>query len=527
MRRLAAGVAILAFGIAAPCAGAVTPQQARAIAEEVIAAGPDAAPFDPSGALISARRKFRPVVEIHRLRRALRRGALVGQGVEPARRARRVRRRSFLFWGDYAPGAAFVHPSRIVLIDAATGRVVFNRLIGWWPEVNRKRVFKRGRGRLTRPRVGPVRAGASVVPGFRNDCLVTIGDRTDPYFLKGIAAVTRMAQRHGMPSAPARRIRDLGPAIDSLAARNPPCKDVMIYIAAHGYAPPGSKVPAGKSDKARVQIGAPAGGGQPAVSEDLGLEDIRELAHNRPNLSFKLVVESCFSGRWTLAMAEPNLRITVTSSRQDEVTWLAVTHAQAGRQVDGALQYDENAPVGKPDDADDPPPFTKGLTQAVDDWAADPTNQNGELGEALGYAGRHRGGDRARALGWQHGKTDDRTDTRPVGPGGGAAPTPFSIQISPSYRHISPENSETCWGVQTNPVRPNAVVTITVSGPGGYSQSRTDSTDSSGFVRLRTSINQTGTYNATVNATAADGATASGNSSVTVYYPADGGCPPP
>jgi hypothetical protein len=170
-----------------------------------------------------------------------------------------------------------------------------------------------------------------------------------------------------MPSAPARLVKDLGRAIDRLAAANPPCKDVMIYIGGHGYAPEGSKVPAAQSDKARVRIKVPAGGGQPASEDDLGLEDIRKLVRDRPNLSFKLVVESCFSGRWTLAMAEPNLRITLTSSRQDEVTWLAITHAQAGRQVDGSLQWDESAPVGKPDDPDDPPPFTKGLTQAVDD----------------------------------------------------------------------------------------------------------------------------------------------------------------
>jgi hypothetical protein len=528
MRRLAAGLAILALGVVAPCAAAVTPQEARNVAERVIAAGPDAGPFDSSGPLLStARRRFRPVVAIHNRKRALRRGALVGQGVEPARRGIRIPRRAFLVWGDYAPGAAFVHPSRIVLVDAATGRVAFNRLIGWWPEVNGKRVFVRGRGKFRRPRVGPF-ARTSVVPGFRNDCLVTIGDRTDRHFLKGIAAVTRMAQRHGIPSAPARRGRDLGPAIDALAARNPPCNDVMIYIGAHGYAPPGSKVPAGQSARAQVQVKAPAGGGRPAVDEPLDLDDIRRIVHSHPRLSFKLVVESCFSGRWTLAMAEDNVRITLTSSAAHEVTFLAITHAQAGRQVDGAIQWDTSAPVGEADNPDDPPPFTKGLTEAVDNWAADPANQNGELGQALGYAGTHREGDRARALGWMHGKTDDRTSERGVGPGGGGGgqPTPFTLTVSGSYRHIGPGSSETCWGIQTNPARPNTVVTITVRGPNNYSVSRTDSTDGSGFVRFRTPINQFGTYTAEVHATAEDGATASGNGSVAVTAAA-GTCPAP
>jgi hypothetical protein len=284
-----------------------------------------------------------------------------------------------------------------------------------------------------------------------------------------------------------------------------------------------------KSDKARVTVKAAAGGGNPPVEENLDFDDIKKVIHARPNLSFKLVVESCFSGRWTLAMAEPNLRITLTSSRQDEVTFLAVTHAQAGRQVDGALQWDASAPVGEADNPDDPPPFTKGLTQAVDDWAGDPMNQNGELGQALSYGGRHREGDRARALGWQHGRTDDRTDTRGVGPGGGGGggqPTPFTLTVSGSYRHIGPGSSETCWGIQTNPARPNTVVTITVRGPNNYSESRTDSTNSSGFVRLRTPINQFGIYTAEVHATAEDGATASGSGSVAVNG-ATGTCPAP
>jgi methionine-rich copper-binding protein CopC len=69
-------------------------------------------------------------------------------------------------------------------------------------------------------------------------------------------------------------------------------------------------------------------------------------------------------------------------------------------------------------------------------------------------------------------------------------------------------------------------VTITVRGPNNYSESRTDSTNTSGFVRLRTGISQTGTYTAEVHVTAEDGATASGSSSITVTS-APGNCPPP
>src|SRR5919109_3706800 len=258
-RVLVLGVLVLAVLTAlAPAAGAVTPREARAVAEQVIGDGPAATPFDSSGPFVSGRRKLRRIVEIHRLRRAVKKGTLVGQGVERARRGHRVRRRAFLFWGDYAPGAGFVHTSRLVLIDAASGKVNLNRLIAWWPEVNGKRVFARHRGRLARPRVGPVARAAAKVAGFKDDCLVTIGDRTDPYFVKGMAAMSRMANSTGMPSAAAQRVRDLADRIDELARKG--CKDVMIYIAAHGFAPQNSSVktpsgdPVAKSEKARVRV---------------------------------------------------------------------------------------------------------------------------------------------------------------------------------------------------------------------------------------------------------------------------------
>ena len=528
MRRLAVPLAVLALGAAAPAADAVTPQQARAVAERAIAAGPDAGPFQHHGALMPAqRRRFRPVVEIHTLRRVLRAGTLVGQGLEGRRKMYRVKAPAVLAWGDYAPGAGFAHPSRLVVVDRRTNRVVHNRVIGWWPEVNNRRVFVRGRGQLRTPNNSPGRrrGRAAVVPGFKNDCLVTIGDRTDPYFLKGMGAMSAMAQRHGMPIGSARRVQDLGPTIDRLADGNPPCTDVIIYVAAHGWAPPNTDVPnVATSEKARVTIKAPAGGGNPPVEENLDHDDIKRIIHNRPKLSFKFVIEACFSGRWTTLMAEPNLRITLTSSRADEVTFLAVTHAANGRQVKGQIEW-QGGTVGDPDGAGDPPPFTKGVTQAIDTWAADPANQNGEAGQALGYAGTHRDGDRARELGWQHGRTDDRTDTRPHAQPGAGQPTPFSINVTPSFRHLG-TTSETCWGVQTSPARRNARVTITVRGPNNYSESRTDSTNSSGFVRLRTGISQTGTYTAEVHVTAEDGATASGSSSITVTS-APGNCPPP
>jgi hypothetical protein len=543
MRRLAVAIAVLALGAIAPAAeAAVTPQEARAIAERAIAAGPDGGPFESSGPLMPAqRRRFRPVVEIHALRRVLKRGTLVGQGLERRRRMFRVKAPALLAWGNYAPGAAFAHPSRLVVVDRASGRIAHNRVIGWWPEVNDKRVFKRGRGRLRTPNNSPGqrRPRAAVVPGFRNDCVVTIGDRTDPYFLKGMAAMSAMAQRHGMPVAAARRVNQLGLTIDRLARANPACVDVIIYVAGHGVPPLNTDIPgAVGSEKPTVVVKAPAGGGQPAVEESFNLDDLKAIIRARRHLSFKLVIDSCFSGRWTTAMAEPNLRVTVTSSAASEVTFLAVTHAARGRQVKGQIEWSGGA-VGDPDKPGDPPPFTAGVIKAIDDFAADPANANTDAGKAIGYAGTHREGDRARALGWQHGRTDDRTSERGAGPGCPGQPqqprcqqqppgqVAYEVGVTGSWRHIAPGSSEVCWDIRTVPPRPNAEVNVQTSSPGVVSGgNQSVRTDSSGFVRVRVRINSYGPYSSSVSVVAQDGAARTGNGEVTVTDSA-GTCPPP
>jgi hypothetical protein len=357
-----------------------------------------------------------------------------------------------------------------------------------------------------------------------------------------MAAMNRMANSTGMPSAAAQRVRDLPVKIDELARNG--CKDVMIYIGAHGYAPQNSSLkvgdsPVAKSDKARALVKSSVGSGanSKVVEEGLDFDDVKKIIHDRPHLSFKLAVESCFSGRWTLLMAEPNLRIAITSARSSEVTFLAVTHAQAGVQVDGTIKFDDNAPVGKPDGADDPPPFTKGVTKAIEEWSEDPANQNKDLGDATSHAGSHREGDRARALGWQHGVTDDRTGTRGEGPGCQAQPQTslcqppgqvgYEVSATGSYRHIGPGSSEVCWDIRTIPPRPNAQVTVWTSGPGVVSGgSQSVRTDDNGFIRVRVAINDFGTYSGSTEVVAPDGAARSGSSSVTVGA-AQGTCPPP
>ena len=164
--------------------------------------------------------------------------------------------------------------------------------------------------------------------------------------------------------------------------------------------------------------------------------------------------------------------------------------------------------------------------KAIDDWAASAAERSKgeELGKALGYAGTHREGDRARTLGWQSGRTDDRTGERPHAQP--PQPVPYTLAVTPSYRHIGPDQSEVCFGVQTNPARPGADVRVQVSGPGVVAQSPLARTDANGFVLVRAPINQQGLYIAGIDVRAPDGATANTSSAVTVG-PEQGTCPGP
>jgi hypothetical protein len=540
MRRALALAATLALVGAAPAPAAVSRSEALKIARSTVR--PDATNAS----------------KLYGFRLPLARGSVVGEGGIPTRRLRRakrsgskltarvpmlrLRRPAWLFWFDQAPGAGFQHPSIIVLVDAKTGGVR-RRAISWWPVVNRRRLLPPGVRRARAAPVPPIAWRASIVPGLRNDCIVTIGDRSDPYFTKALAAMTRLGQAIGARVIPVQRVGQLGPKIDEAIRGDPPCTDVMIYIAGHGWGPIGTDVktsdglPVAQSEQARVTIKSTVGGGAtPRVVEELlDFADVKKLIHDRPQVTFKLVVESCFAGRWTLLMAEPNLRIAVASSRATEVTFLAVTDPRPGTQSGGELTF-TGGEQGAPDGPDDPPPFTKGFVQAVTEWSDSPgeRSKGEDLGEAAGYAGTHHH-NRAEDLGWVKPQTDDRTDQRPHAPPPGQQQPPpqppgqvaYEVRVDGSYRHIGPGSSEVCWDVGTSPPRPNAEVTIRTTGPGvtgGGSQSVRTGDD--GKVRVRVAINAFGRYDSTADVVAADGAARSGAGSVTVGE-AQGTCPPP
>ena len=103
---------------------------------------------------------------------------------------------------------------------------------------------------------------------------------------------------------------------------------------------------------------------------------------------------------------------------------------------------------------------------------------------------------------------------------------PYTLSVTPSYRHIAPGESEVCFGIQTSPARPGADVRVQVSGPAVVAQPPLARTDANGFVLVRVPINQQGLYIAGIDVRAPDGATANTSSAVTVG-PEQGTCPAP
>src|SRR4051812_44978442 len=129
-------------------------------------------------------------------------------------RPRAAGARAWLFWEDLAYGAKFEHPSRLVLVSDATGRVIRRTTMAGWPEIDGKpasfikargpddrklRVFSRFRreqpvaldARVQPPPAFPL-ARASFKPDmYKGECVVLAGDfggfafdfkRVDDYF---------------------------------------------------------------------------------------------------------------------------------------------------------------------------------------------------------------------------------------------------------------------------------------------------------------------------------------------------------
>ena len=314
--RLAGGAALatLLLACAAAPAHAVSRKQAAATA---------IAHFKP------AKQRFPANTVVFGLPRALRAGSTVVDAGPPpgkasaARRTRKLSRAAFLFWEDLFYPAKFLHPSRAVLVDAASGKIVRRMRLQWWPLVNGRDpafITRRGpsdkRFRVYSRYVDPPAQAAEVLgdpaarmssalgpTAFSDTCVVAISSKEygqDPTavidYFKAHGAKT-----YGLSDIPAESnpnagtkktgTPDGGAIQEFLQSIAPKCPDIVIYISGHGDS---ESVALGKKTVVKKFKGQTV-----VVAEELAQiapKDLVTAIKNSPRTTFKLIVDACKSG---------------------------------------------------------------------------------------------------------------------------------------------------------------------------------------------------------------------------------------
>lgn len=470
---------------------------------------------------------------------------------------RRLPAGTWLFWMDLAPYARFEHPSVLVLVDAQ-GKVVRKQSLAWWPLVSGKRpaflapaAYRSSRYRVfSRGAAAPARRAAatpawlrSLVPSsltagtlLPNDCIVVLTDEVDPIFTGDIQALDAAAKALGIPETTARNAADLEAEVTKLANGKPACTDVVLYLDAHGFPATGSSFahPSGtgnipESDHAQValkhtsiKVDGNLNFTTTTTTELVDAPAVRKVMADHANLTFKLVVDACFSGRWTELSDQPNLRVILTASRSDQMAfgyrgngmWRKQTQRNAvvsyvGGSVD--VNVANTYAAGG---------FTNAITAGLTSWIAAP----GATDLAAGLVNAFDGSasvDASQLIGLTAPTLRDFTDSRPhaAPPGLG-----FDVTVAMSYRHIAPGSSEACILVRTSPQRPGAKVHLRVAGPGVVSGSdQTSTLGADGTLLVRVPIDQYGDYTAGADVDAGNGETQSGAGQETVTA-AQGDC---
>lgn len=261
------------------------------------------------------------------------------------------------------------------------------------------------------------------------------------------------------------------------------------------------------------------------MSNTLDAEAVRKVMAAHMNLTFKLVVDSCFSGRWTELSNQSNLRVILAASRSDQMSFGFIPNgnyilqSQTNAVVTNVAGGTANVNVTNTYSAGG---FTNAVTSGLTTWATMPGSDDLAKGLVTAFNGSSTI-DASQIAGITVPGLTNFVDARPHAPPGG---TGFQTTVALSYHHIGPGQSEVCVRITTAPPRGNAKVHLRVTGPGvvsGGDQNVTLGGD--GTLLVRIPINQYGEYTAGADITAAPGDVATGAGQVDVT-PSQGTCPP-
>ena len=456
----------------------------------------------------------------------------------------KLKRTAWLFWHDQQFGALFQHPSRYILLDGRSGKVVRNARTSMFPLVNGRRPaflatraayrgnrFRVAASKLARstPLAGPsslhgpwarLSAPALTKQDLAADCLITIGDKDERALDGSFKAMKDWADSVGLARsqndpATAGQLRD---AVEAFHDQTK-CRDVFIFIAGHGTPAPGTRirnlprgvtVPPSGFGPARVAVRVNKTGRRVTSVDYLTPKNLADIMSAFPDMQFKVKIESCFSGRFKdeLGGKVANLRVLETSSANDEVSFgaLGARYYKAGtrRLVDNTIP--------NPDGAGE---FTNGDVIGLTQWA----NSQQELdqygrGLAEGIARSAeiaKTNDFAQVLGQTHGQLYYQPP-----------PPPAKNEIAGAtwVHHPSEPRTNLCVYV-TGAAGATGEVDLNPK-PGLDTAPKPFTLDANGRAMVVFKINQATKY----TATATWGGQGAQSSDVTVTYPAAGPAPP-
>ncbi|MEW6582374.1 MAG: hypothetical protein AB1416_06405 [Actinomycetota bacterium] len=314
--------------------------------------------------------------------------------------------RRWLYWADLAPHARFQHPSLLILVDDATGRVITRLPMTWWPLVNgkrprfldgpaayeaaRDRVLSRGdrlpggaRGkeRAAGVTLTPLRVATGITgpPDLSRDCIVTVGDRVE--FANDFAAIDQIAKMLKLRKRDAADAAGLDAAIGELKKGTPGCRDVVIWVSGHGFPATGSSFPHPKggtipeSRNAQVALKfhtAMANGRLRVDTEMLDSEVVRRIMGKHTDVTFKLVVDACFAGRWTELKDVANLRVVLAAARADQMAfgYMAPGRYQVASQRNAVITNGKGTVTNTTSNPKQASTFTSSLALGLASWAS-------------------------------------------------------------------------------------------------------------------------------------------------------------
>ena len=389
--------------------------------------------------------------------------------------------RAWLFWADHAPNGQFQKPSVLLLVDDRSGRVVRRQPLSWWPLVNARRpaflktqkaynsskyrVFDSATADAAASWAGAFQAltqrrpaaqaaqGVTGPPKLPNDCLVTIGDRVDPIFAGDFKLAKQVAGLLKIREFEATTVADLEKKIAAAVKGPPPCKDIVIFIAGHGSPPTkqkvnGMEVPGSAQPTVATAATAKTSDGKAYTQHDyLTAARLRALIRKyKRTTTFKVIVESCFSGRFLEVATEGNVRVVVTATRRDQLGYsyfLPGRTYERGSQKDGTLTTGGGKLTNTTTNSTKAGEFANGILRGLIAWA-DSASERMETGDDLAKGivkayGHQRDNNFAEQLGWQNAQILDETRRMPPPPPPVAPPPP------PPPPASLPEEAKATW----------------------------------------------------------------------------------